>query len=202
MGVSVEFLFGSPDGIEGHFLSGPLEEFQEWYHQSFEEFSGEKKDPRVAMLIENILLQGHTALSVTTLEQAVVMDKMMHYYYGTFCNSVCLNQTVLAFEGWVKVSGLEPLRDILKVHCGSKALRYLTYLFDGRGVGRNHEVIAYQPVDDVFRLGYWTATEVEDFLQCLSRDAIPASSTGSDYNIILSLQNAQAKKTGIIIVVA
>jgi hypothetical protein len=202
MGVTVEFLFGSPDGIERHFLAGPLEEFRQWYHQSFEEFSGEKKDPRVAMLIEDVLLQGQTALSVTTLEQAVVMDKMIKCYYGTFCNSVCLNQTVLAVEGWVKVSGLEPLQGILKVHCGSNALRYLTYLFDGRGVGRSNEIIPYQPEDHVFRLGYWTAIEVEDFLQCFSQDAIPKSSTGAEYNIILSLQNAQAKKTGIIIVVA
>lgn len=201
MGTSVEFLLGSSDGITGHFLSGPLAEFYDWYSKRFEEYLGQENDPRMTQLIANILLNGQSALAVTTVEQAIVVDKMMNCYYGYFCDYVRPDQMIQAFLSFVKMSQYEPLRDFFKLHYHPNAVRYITYLLDGRGVGRSDNAIPYQPEDNVFRLGYWTITEGKDFLQYLSQDTTPQSSTGAESNIKISLQNALAKNTGIITLV-
>jgi hypothetical protein len=202
MGTSVEFLLGSSDGITGHFLSGPLVEFHDWYSNHFEEYLGMENDSGVTQLIDDVLLNGQSALAVMSVEQAIVVDKMMSCYYGHFCDYIRPDQTVHAFVSFVKVAQYEPLRDFFKLHCHPNAVKYMTYLLDGRGVGRRNDFIPYQPEDDVFRLGYWTITEVKDFLQCLSQDLVPQSSTGVEYNIKIALQNALANNMGIITLVA
>src|SRR5262245_2907532 len=94
MSVRATFSFGSPDGIEGHLLSGPMPEFLRFLDEM------EHNDPSLAVpglrsLVEKVIQVGAPALSSYTAAQAAVVDALVEVYYNWFCGGLGVRANLL-----------------------------------------------------------------------------------------------------------
>jgi len=160
MSIVVMFWHGSHDGLLGHFLSGPLDDFRIWCLASEEQFPGELH-PALVPLLDAVLREGPDALRPTTAAEAWVVDRLLDTYCGIFasCDRPDLMQSTV--EAFLRVSRYETILAALSQWPHHRTARRLwSYLLEGRPVVRDPGKFPYGSEDAVYRLSYWSADEV------------------------------------------
>lgn len=208
MGVRVEFWLGAADGIKGHFLSSPLEEFFLW-SRSLQEEDPEALRPGVLELIQRVIREGESALNARSSHEAETIDRMIDLFHGYFCDCIRPDLIHEADDSALFVSRYEKHRSLIARRCSEFALSCWDYLLNGRGIGRQDGVHPYTSKDDIFRVGYWRYEECEKLLKKLESEfnsGLTPFLFSRDFSgiqvAIRALKNAVSHKTGLILTVA
>jgi hypothetical protein len=205
MGTRVDFYLGAEDGLQGHFLAAPLHEYLTWYCSLIENYPEETK-PGVQELLTNVITDGKSALIAENSLQAQTIDWMLDIFYSDFCDVKRPDLLVDAGISWLKIDGYQSHCEFVKNRCGGVALRYWNYLLNGRGIGRPDGIYPYQSEDGVFRIGFWTKEECEDFLQRIENafddEAVLLWHSYYLHSAYNAVKQAKEHQVGIILMVA
>ena len=201
MSKRVTFWLGARDGIVSHFLSGPLERFATWL-----EGWDTPDSVRLVGLASDARMRGAEALRANDSTQALIVDRMLDVYYGSFCDLVEPATLVAAAPSdcsercyWTAAEGFAR-------HPGGSAGEALwRCLLEGRPVLRDARRLPYVSSDGVFRLGYWSADECDvlaDELQTVGATATEAEARRAVAAALEAISRARGSRTGLITVVA
>jgi hypothetical protein len=212
MGIMVSFWLGAEDGIRSHFLSAPLDQFENWVSEIEAEYPGEFP-PGLLDLIRDVRSQGALALQTTDRIRAEQIDRMLDEFYGGFCDYGPGKEFLVeAVSPWIlRVLWYDEAIDLLRrAGLGSETLRLWKFLIEGRPLLRDPETLPYTWAGEhgAFRLGYWTLAECSRLLPELTLaarwDASEVDQTCRDaLNITIhACARAIEEKVGLIITVA
>lgn len=187
MGILVHFWLGNEDGICSHFLSAPLDQFEEWASDAEAEFPNEI-GTRVLDLIRDVRCRGAPALQTTNCVRALEIDRMLDMFYGHFCDFERQELLVKASPSLVRARRYYEVTDLLRrAELSSETLGLWRFLLEGRPVLRDPEALPYNSEDGVFRLSYWTLAECSRLLPDLAQAAgCDASNNGALYSSVPS----------------
>jgi hypothetical protein len=172
MSIRVSFWLGAEDGICSHFLSAPLDQFEEWASDTEAEFPKEV-GTEVLDLIRDVRCRGAAALQTTDSVRAAELDRMLDMFYGFFCD-FGPGQELLdyASPSIVSVRRYRAATDLLRrAELSSETLKLWEFLIGGRPVLRNAEALPYTSEDGVFHLSYWTFAECSHLLPEMAKAA-------------------------------
>lgn len=200
MRAHVAFYLGAPDGLLGHFLSGPLDDFAEWFRAglSSEDIDA---DPAIPELIDAARVRGSESLLARDNLHADRVDRMLDEYYGSFCDHVRPDLVNPATASALYLLRYEKLGQALS----PDARVIWDYMMSGRGAGRPDGEFPYSSDDGVFRLGYWTSEETGLLLhelQYMPRPRPLSRAHAALVAIMEGLEFAEAEGVGLVTVVA
>jgi|GEM_PF-3103352 len=218
MGIRVSFELGAPDGLEGMFWGSDPSLFRDWLRAEDREDPGFYA-PELLSRLDQVVTEGPSSLAPRDRQDAQILDAIFDAFVGDYCILEAQSLLENATGGFTNVYYFERAQELVESRCSPQVAQCWRDLLQGRAVGRPSSPYPYTPSDVVFRLGYWTAAEVQivhDSLQTLSpaelRRNIPWWARGArartrDNEVVISTvltatARALERETGLITTVA